>query len=101
MQRIRVHHALVISPTNGADGERTVRCEHYSARPMARVSKPKSKREETKEPLARPRVLPLSAEGFQDMVGIVAGRTTHGRNGLITSAYCTAEKIADTSLIRT
>ena len=38
-------------------------------------------------PLARSRVPSLSSEGFQEMVGIVAERTTHGSNGLITSAY--------------
>ena len=59
---------------------------------MARVRKPKSKPEETKEPLARSRVLSLSSKGFQEMVGIVAGRTTHGRNGLTTSAYCSNER---------
>ena len=44
--------------------------------------------EKTQEPLARSRILSLSSEGLQEITGIVAGRTTHGRNGLITSAYC-------------
>ena len=30
-----IQYVLVISPTNGAGGGRTARCEHYSARPMA------------------------------------------------------------------
>ena len=68
---------LVISPTR-----------HYSARPMAQVRKPKCAQEEPKEPRAPSRILSLSSEGFQEMVGIVAGRTTHGKNGLITRAYC-------------
>ena len=79
----RVHAALFISPTNGAGGGRAARCGYYSAQPMARVRKPKSEREETKEPLARSRVLSHPSEEFQEML-----RTTHGRNGLITSAYC-------------
>ena len=49
------------------------RSGHYSARPMARVRRLKSEREETKEPFARSRVPPLSSEGFQEMVGTVAG----------------------------
>ena len=59
-----VQFALVISPMNGVGGGRTARCGRYSARPIARVRKPKSEREETKEPLARSWVLSLSSAGF-------------------------------------
>ena len=90
-----IQYALVISPTNRAGGGRTARCGHYSTRPMTRVRNPKSEREEMKgASLVRSRVLSLSSEGFQEMVGIDAGRTTHGRNGFITNAYIVARSDA-------
>ena len=61
---------------------------HHSCRCSPTAKHPAQNKFFSVPALARSRVLSLSSEGFQEMVGIVVGRTTHGSNGLITSAYC-------------